>query len=42
MNQRQHELLQREIAVMSKLHHPSIVDLVEAFDTPKKTYLVLE
>eukprot|EP01126_Amoeba_proteus_P023430 TRINITY_DN2354_c0_g2_i5.p1 TRINITY_DN2354_c0_g2~~TRINITY_DN2354_c0_g2_i5.p1 ORF type:complete len:482 (-),score=126.83 TRINITY_DN2354_c0_g2_i5:202-1647(-) len=42
LNQRQHELLQREIAVMSKLHHPNIVDLVEAYVTPKKTYLVLE
>ena len=42
MNQRQQELLRREIAVMAKLHHPNIVDLVEAFDTPEHTYLVME
>jgi serine/threonine protein kinase len=35
-------LLEREIAVMSKLHHPNIVQMIEAFDTPKKTYLILE
>jgi calcium-dependent protein kinase len=35
-------LLEREIAVMSKLHHPNIVELIEAFDTPKYTYLILE
>jgi len=27
---------------MSKLHHPNIVQMIEAFDTPKKTYLILE
>jgi len=27
---------------MAKLHHPNIVELIEAFDTPKKTYLILE
>jgi len=35
-------LLEREIAVMSKLHHPNIVQMIEAFDTLKKTYLILE
>jgi len=25
-----------------KLHHPNIVQMIEAFDTPKKTYLILE
>jgi calcium-dependent protein kinase len=35
-------LLEREIAVMSKLHHPNIVQMIEAFDTTKKTYLILE
>eukprot|EP01126_Amoeba_proteus_P018183 TRINITY_DN1914_c0_g2_i1.p1 TRINITY_DN1914_c0_g2~~TRINITY_DN1914_c0_g2_i1.p1 ORF type:complete len:555 (-),score=85.83 TRINITY_DN1914_c0_g2_i1:127-1791(-) len=42
MNRRQTELLQREISVMSKLHHPNIVDLIEAYDTTTSTYLVLE
>jgi len=27
---------------MSKLHHPNIVQMIEAYDTPKKTYLILE
>jgi len=36
------KLLEREIAIMSKLHHPNIVELIEAFDTPKNTYLILE
>jgi len=35
-------VLEREIAVMAKLHHPHIVELMEAFDTTKYTYLVLE
>jgi len=34
--------LEREIAVMSKLKHPNIVTLIEAFDTQRKTYLILE
>eukprot|EP01126_Amoeba_proteus_P018195 TRINITY_DN1914_c0_g2_i9.p1 TRINITY_DN1914_c0_g2~~TRINITY_DN1914_c0_g2_i9.p1 ORF type:complete len:406 (+),score=93.71 TRINITY_DN1914_c0_g2_i9:723-1940(+) len=42
MNRKQTELLQREISVMSKLHHPNIVDLIEAYDTPTTTYLVME
>eukprot|EP01128_Nolandella_sp_AFSM9_P000647 TRINITY_DN1079_c0_g1_i1.p1 TRINITY_DN1079_c0_g1~~TRINITY_DN1079_c0_g1_i1.p1 ORF type:complete len:489 (+),score=118.30 TRINITY_DN1079_c0_g1_i1:59-1468(+) len=36
------KLLEREIAVMAKLHHPHIVELIQAYDTPKYTYLVLE
>jgi calcium/calmodulin-dependent protein kinase I len=35
-------LLEREISIMAKLHHPYIVEMFEAFDTPKYTYLVLE
>jgi len=35
-------LLEREIAVMSKLHHPNIVQMIEAYDTPEKTFLILE
>jgi len=42
MNQAQLELLQREIIIMSKLSHPYIVHLEEAFDTEKATCLVLE
>jgi len=38
----QMELLRREILVMSKLNHPSIVKLYEAYDLPNTTYLVLE
>jgi len=36
------KVLEREIAVMSKLQHPNIVSLIEAFDTTRKTYLILE
>jgi len=42
MNKEQKVLLEREIAVMAKLKHPNIVELIEAYDTPKYTYLVLE
>lgn len=42
LDQSSKNLLEREIAVMSKLHHPNIVQMIEAFDTPKKTYLILE
>jgi serine/threonine kinase 33 len=42
LDQGSKNLLEREIAVMSKLHHPNIVQMIEAFDTPKKTYLILE
>lgn len=42
MNKEQKVLLEREIAVMAKLKHPNIVELIEAFDTPKYTYLALE
>jgi len=42
MNKDQKTLLEREIAVMAKLKHPNIVELIEAYDTPKYTYLVLE
>lgn len=38
----QMELLKREIMVMSKLDHPSIVKLYEAYDSPTATCLVLE
>jgi len=36
------QLLEREIAVMSKLQHPNIVSMIGAYDTPRKTYLILE
>jgi len=42
MNKDQKILLEREISVMAKLKHPNIVELIEAFDTPKYTYLVVE
>jgi len=42
MNKDQKTLLEREISVMAKLKHPNIVELIEAFDTSKYTYLVLE
>jgi len=38
----QMELLKREIMVVSKLDHPSIVKLYEAYDSPTATCLVLE
>lgn len=41
-NHSQMELLRREIMVMSKLNHPSIVKLFEAYDSPTATCLVLE
>lgn len=41
-NHSQMELLRREIMVMSKLNHPSIVKLYEAYDSPTATCLVLE
>jgi len=34
--------LKAEIDIMAKLDHPNIVKLYEAYDTPKKTVLVLE
>lgn len=35
-------LLQREIDIMSKLHHKNIIQLIEVFDDPECIYLVLE
>jgi len=32
----------REIKILSRLTHPSIVKLYEAIDTPKSVYLVME
>eukprot|EP01103_Thecamoeba_quadrilineata_P002224 TRINITY_DN12218_c0_g1_i1.p1 TRINITY_DN12218_c0_g1~~TRINITY_DN12218_c0_g1_i1.p1 ORF type:complete len:429 (+),score=105.57 TRINITY_DN12218_c0_g1_i1:62-1288(+) len=36
------QLLTREVAIMEKLHHPNIVELVEVFDEPDKLILILE
>ena len=36
------QLLEREIAVLSTLQHPHIIELVEVYETPKKVFMVLE
>lgn len=35
-------LLQREIDIMTKLHHKNIIELIEVFEEQDHIYLVLE
>lgn len=36
------QLLEREVAVLSTLQHPHVIQLVEVYETPKKVFMVLE
>ena len=37
-----YEQLQREVAVMKAVYHPSIIQLREVYETKKKVFLVME
>lgn len=42
MSDKEARQLKAEIDIMAKLDHKNIVKLIEAYDTEKKTYLILE
>jgi len=42
MDTKEKTMLEREIRVMAKLHHSNIVQMIEVYDTPHHTYLIME
>ena len=36
------DAVREEIAIMSQLHHPKLLQLVDAFETPRQMILILE
>lgn len=38
----EHQIIENEVEILRKVHHPNIIKLLDEYDTPKEFYLVME